>query len=126
MQILVDKYVNRASLVSYWADWSQYILSLVYLRSSKVGAVLFREMHYTCTDLVVKEFHCQSVCVVDRWVVWLESDVQVLGLPCGDSTPCCRHTEHTQPTVVLGSWYQTRGMLGKCMYMTNILYAWLD
>ena len=39
-------------------------------------------------------------------MVRLEADGQVLALPRTDSTPCWRHAEHTQPTVVLGAWYK--------------------
>jgi len=118
MGILVGKYINRASLVTSF-------LNMVYnLRSMEVSVVLLREINCTSTDPVVHEFHCQSVGVADGRVVRLEADGQVLGLPRTDSTPYWRHTEHTQPTVVLGSWCQTRGMLGKYTYMNNILYMY--
>lgn len=56
-----------------------------------------------CVSDLIPELYGQSVRIVDRQVVWLEGHCDVLAISWSNAALCWRHTEHTQPTVVLGS-----------------------
>lgn len=56
-----------------------------------------------CSADLILELYGECVRVVDRWVVRLKGDGDVLTLSWSDAAPCWRCTEHTQSTVVLCS-----------------------
>lgn len=56
-----------------------------------------------CSADLIPELYGQSVRIVDRRVVWLKGDIDVLALFWSNAALYWYHTEHTHPTVVLGS-----------------------
>lgn len=52
---------------------------------------------------LIPELYDESVRIVDRWVVGLKDDSDVLALSWSNAALYWHHSEHTQTTVVLGS-----------------------
>lgn len=52
---------------------------------------------------LIHEFYCEFVRIINRRVVRLKGDSNVLALSWSNGALYWHHTEHTQPTVVLGS-----------------------
>lgn len=69
-----------------------------------------------CPADLIHQLYWKSVPVVQRWMVRLKRDLDVHALFWKDSALYWHHTEHTQPTVILGScriqeqkfWYASR------------------
>lgn len=56
-----------------------------------------------CFSDLIPKLYSEFVRVVNRRVVRLKGDSDVLALSWSNAALCWHHTEHTQPTVVLGS-----------------------
>lgn len=76
----------------------------------KAKVRLSEEMYRRCESLcvwwsadLIAELYGQSVRVVDRRVVRLKGDSDVLALSWSNAALYWHHGEHTQPTVVLSS-----------------------